>query len=643
MANKQKDPATFVLSSEVQKRLVQYANAILMEHKRTLELRIKMEVIDKAYARYIETGSAEDGEVQCNVLGDDNIIAPIVVSQVDSMVAYLADVFLSGAPLFPVVSTPAKRKHAEQLETLIDDHALLGGYGRQLLLFLRDAVKYNFSAIEADWTAIDQFNIADDISSSTGRKLDRKSKKFTKLRRLDPYNTIYDRTVAPGDVSLEGDYAGDIQILSRTKLKRVLNKLSEAKEAYNVVEAMKDGGYTNGGASANYHIHPTVSSYVTPRTPDSGVNWHRYLTGKEEKMIVGPDNYELVTLYVRIIPSEFGMAGIPQPNTPQIWKLRIVNSSILISAKRIVSAYDALPILFGQPLEDGLGYQTKSIAEGEIPIQEAATTLFNIRFAAARRAVSDRALYDPDMIAPADINAPVPAPKIPVRGSAMKSDRGLTVAYQQIPFDTRGLETVIQDAAQLVDFSKQLSGINGPMQGQFQKGNKSVQEWSDTMGGSDNRLRLPALTLSIQVFMPLKELIKLNIFQYGEDAVVVSQRNGEEHSIKIDELRKQVLTFRMADGYTPKSKLASFEMLNMGMNLIMNSPMLQEAYGTSLPALFAHIMSLGGVKGLEEYAPEVASAPMTTPTNLGINALQAPATVPVTQTPSQTSIDAPIV
>ena len=61
-------------------------------------------------------------------------------------------------------------------------------------------------------------------------------------------------------------------------------------------------------------------------------------------------------------------------NTPQVFKFLIINGSVVICAKRVISAYDLLPILFGQPFEDGLGYQTKSIAEGSIPIQEAANT-----------------------------------------------------------------------------------------------------------------------------------------------------------------------------------------------------------------------------------------------------------------------------
>lgn len=606
-------PNTMQISKDVQKALVGYAQGILSLRNRSNEMFDKMSMIDKAYARYTGKKGANgadgvDGGVVCDAMGTDSVVAPIVVSQVDSMVAYLADVFLSGSPLFPVVSTPAKRKWAEQLETLVDDHANLGGYARQILIFFRDAVKYNIAAIETDWDMIDQFTVSSDWQADTGRKLDKTGKYYTKLKRWDPYNTIWDQSVTPGDISKEGDYAGHIEIISKTKLKRLLNKYSASRECYNATEAMaiNNPGVAGAPLSMHYRTHPTVSDYISATRPGQNTDWEAYMTGNSNKgireTIAGGKSVELLTLYARIVPSDFSMGG-PQPNTPQIWKMVFVNGTILVHARRILSAQDCLPVLFGQPQEDGLGYQTKSTAEGEIGIQQAVTTLFDIRFAAARRSVSDRALYDPDMIKPTDINAKVPAPKIPVRINSL-SQRKLSDAYEQIPFDARGTESTITDAATLVDFSKQLSGLNAPQQGQFQKGNKSVTEWNDTMGGSDNRLRLPALTLEHQVFAPMKSIIALNIFQYGEDVQVVSQKTGDVIDIKIDELRQQVLSFRVADGYTPKSKLASTEMLTQGLTIIMQSPVLQSAYGAMLPNMFAHMMSLGGVKGLEEYSPQ---------------------------------------
>jgi len=641
MAKKATTPATaqFIPSAESQEKLTQYLEMIITDHKRTSEYIDKMEAVDVAYARYISNvdpntgvarGEGIDAATQpVGVVNMPSTTPPVVVSQVDSMVAYLADTFLSGYPIFPVVSNPSNRQYAEQLETLIDDHATIGGYARQLLIFFKDGVKYNLSAIELCWDSIDKYTSVDNLIDPGKKAVSRDNKSFNKITRLDPYNTIWDKTVPPGDVSTQGDFAGYVEIKTRTRLKRLLNRLGNDGKAFNIREALA----SSGNVDNVYRKPPQISDYITARAPTTSMNWAVYLTGKDfdnNQASVG-DNFEVITVYARIIPDDFNMS-VPMPKTPQIWKLMFVNR-ILVQADRIISAYDVLPILFGQPLEDGLGYQTQSIAESNIPFQEAAKTLFNIRFNAARRAVSDRALYDPNIIASSDINAPVPAAKIPVKSNSL-SNKTIAEAYHQIPFDPRGTDSALQDGMMVVNFGKELSGLNSPMQGQFQKGNKSVKEWNDTMGGADARLRMPALTLEFQVFMPLKEMIKLNIFQYGADAELVSQKTGDIISININELRDKVLAFRIADGYTPKSKLAGTESIMALIQMIGQSQPLQMAYGAALPQVFAHLAQLMGVRGLEEYNPP-QQAPNVAASNL------APSNAPnmMVQSPSEESVE----
>lgn len=617
MATRQETP-TIKLSANSQKSILQFAKKVLEYHvSNNTEIREKMDIIDRAYARYKElvaqgtTDGGVDiraGDVTCDVFDTkDKVTPPIVVSQVDAYVAYLADVFLSGTPLFPVVSTPAYKQYAEQLETLMDDHAQLGGYVREFLMFLRDGVKYNFCGIEVEWDALEQYSSLADYMTGTGSALQKNDKFYNKVKRLDPRNIVRDPTVLPGELSKEGDYAGYIERLSMTKMKRKLIKLQKQGRAFNIKSAMDSGqiaAVTDGTFA--YAAEPQISNYVTNNGYHTkfGVDWDAWAEGK----VAGRKNpsygamYEVLHLYARIIPSDHGIIS-PQPNTPQIWKIIVVNNQHVVACYRVISAYDYLPILIGQPLEDGFGQQTQSVAEGEIPFQEAAETLFNIRFASARRAVSDRALYNSNYIKPAHVNSKSAAPKIPVNISAL-NPISLDQIYRQIPFDMRGTESTIQDAQTIVQFSKELHGLNGPRMGQFQKGNKSVTEWNDTMGGSDARLRLPALTLEYQVFAPFKSIAVLNIFQYGDDAELVSQKTGEIVKINIAELRKRVLSFRLADGYNPKAKLASMDMIVQGMQMIQQSPVLQQAYGSNLPAMFAHMMQLAGVRGLEEYDPK---------------------------------------
>src|SRR3990167_9445756 len=237
------------LSAQAQREVINFVQGVLTAHKSQAELMDKMDAIDIAYARYkAPEGDTNDGvdrrnEVGCgNIFDSDDVTPPLVVSQVDSYTAYLADVFLSGYPLFPVVSNPTNKKYAEQLETLLDDHANIGGYVRQLLLFLRNGIKYNFSAIEVDWDAIDQFSVIGDFTSEAGQRIDRAQKFFTKIKNLNMRNVVRDPDVPVGDIAEQGDYAGYIELISKTKLKRLLNKLTKSGEVYNADKAMMSGG-----------------------------------------------------------------------------------------------------------------------------------------------------------------------------------------------------------------------------------------------------------------------------------------------------------------------------------------------------------------------------------------------------------------
>jgi len=627
------------IKKEAQNSLLNFVRRVTEYHvQNSTELHEKMDIIDRAYARY--TGDAEavmtDGgvdvraaDMSCDIFNTgDKITPPVVVSQVDSYVAYLADVFCTGSPLFPVVSSPSTRVWAEQLETLLDDHASLGGYARQLLMFLRDAVKYNYSGLEVDWDAISQYSTLSDYLSGTGRALENKDKFFNRLKRINPRNIIRDASVLPGDVAEHGDYVGYIERISMTQMKKYLIKMDKQGRAFNITEAMNSGylGGTYNGTNV-YTENPQISEYVSKDgyTNKRGVDWDAYAAGgtgalKKRSPSYG-NQYEKVVLYARIIPADHGIVS-PQPNTPQIWRIVVVNNQHVVAAHRIISAYDYLPMLIGQPMEDGFGDQTQSVAEGEIPFQDGAAKLFNIRFAAARRSVSDRALYNSNVIKGKDVNSRAAAPKIPVNINPLTPGMTLDSVYKQIPFDMRGTESTIQDAQTMIGFSKELHGLNNAKMGQFQKGNKSVTEWNDTMGGADNRLRLPALVLEYQVFAPMKSMMTLNIFQNGENVDLVSQKTGEVVKINIDELRKHALSFKIADGYSPKSKLASTDMIGTGMQMIGQSQVLQAEFGKMLPGMFIHLMSLGGVKGLEEYDPSKAP-PAAAPPGLQDASLQA--------------------
>jgi hypothetical protein len=119
------------LSAKTQELVLRFCTDVLTEHKKHEDYYLKMEAIDEAFARYIASRDPKTGEVQgegidaatvhTGVFNVPSTVPPIVVSQVESMVGYLSEVFLSGSPLFPIVSNPANS------QTLIGDVCLTGG------------------------------------------------------------------------------------------------------------------------------------------------------------------------------------------------------------------------------------------------------------------------------------------------------------------------------------------------------------------------------------------------------------------------------------------------------------------------------------------------------------------------------------
>jgi hypothetical protein len=591
-----------------------YLQGILAVHKQYDYFRNKAREIDKAYYRFQEEEDRKAGNVRCGV-DIDNIEVPVVVSQVDSYVGYLADVYLSGYPIFPVVSSPKDVAEAEMLEAIIDTHATLGGYARQFLMHFRDGIKYNLNFIEHEWDTIDQFSVMSSyLKPSEAAKLEQTEPKLTKIKRLDPYNAIFDaRVMNPADVAFDGEFAGYVELYPRIPLKRFINKHSKSGNLYRIKESLESkwGGFTTVSGGGNYYPHPDVNILINSKRPTEGgreFNWADYLgftpnTAKGGRIDYSAV-YERATFYCRIIPSEFGI-DVSRPNSPQIWKFILINGQHLLYARRVYTAFDLLPILIGQPLEDGFAVQTQSIAESQVSMQAIASSLFNIRLASARRAVSDRALYDSTLINQDDINSPVAAPKIPVRLSGL-NEKTLKDAYYQIPFNDAGTQSVLGDLRATMEFADILSGLNKPMKGQFQKGNKSVQEWQDTMGGADNRTRLPALCIEMQIMMPLKENIKLNIYQHQPAGIYQASKSGAVYDIdaaKIQILRDKVMSFRLADGYTPKSKLASTEFIMQLLQAISQNELLAQSWGTGLAGMVAHLAQLGGVRDLQQYLP----------------------------------------
>lgn len=582
-------------------------------NSRNEELRNKMDEIDKAYARYLNAQDRKDlvnleryGKVACKT-SLSPVVSPIVISQVQSMVAYLSEVYLTGYPTFPVVSTPEYRKQAEALEGIIQDHLTMSQSIPEMQLIFNYGARYNLLAWDTVWKPISSYNptkqVTDLAPGSTTLKIDYKH--INSIKSINLRNCHWDRSTELGKVATEGSYAGYTELWNRIKLKSFLNYLSsENKLTY--AKAVDDA-LASPINPVDFHEDPEISNYIT-NDPNQDKNWDTFggfttdvPDGLRQVSRNAEGVYCVSKMYLRILPSDFVMADVPNKNHVQIWVAYLVNRDVVISLEPYVGPYDTFGMGLSPLIEDGMQLQTQGYGEMAMPLQDTVTRLMNIRFQAANRALQDRALYNPEMIRAADINSPFMGSKIPVAPAALMNNT-MDAAYKQIPFDGRGTENVVADAMMITDWQKELSGQNNASRGQFTKGNRTLGEFDSIMGNSENRQRLPALVVEHRMMTPIKAALKLNILMFGEDTEVISPRTNQPINISIEELQQLNLQFEVGDGFTPKSKIANTDFLVAGLNMVAQSPALQQTFGAQLPGMFAHIMTLGGVRGFDSYA-----------------------------------------
>lgn len=589
------------LTRAAQKAFLAYYDSIQLRTNTTRgEFRARYEQNDKDYQREVDRTQEQIRAKAANKLGDtnrfQNIVIPVVMPQVETAVTYQTSVFLTGLPIFGTVASPAFIDEALQIETILENQSKKGGWVRELMLSFRDGAKYNLAPVEVTWAS----EVTYSIDTNTAKNLKEGTPKETiwsgnKITRWDPYNTFMDTTVAPTEVYKKGEFIGRTEVMSRIALKTFIASLPD-KIVANINEAfVSSTNLQSPGTSGdrNYYIpsiNPEISENDLLSTGDTNwLKWAGLSSTTKNKNLDFKGSYEVTTLYCKVLPAEFSQK-VSNSNTPQIYKLIIVNHSVIIYAEVQTNAHAYLPVLIGQPLEDGLGYQTKSLAENGAPFQQLASAFMNSIIASKRRAISDRTIYDPSRITSAAINSANPSAKIPVRPAAY--GKNVSDAVHAFPYKEDQNANSMQQVQVLIGLANQLSGQNQASQGQFVKGNKTLQEFESVMANANGRDQMSSILLEAQLFTPMKEILKINILQFqGGDSVY---NRDKKRVIEIDPvaLRKAVLEFKVTDGLTPASKLIGAEAFGVALQVIGSSPEIGAGY--NLPPMFSYLMKTQG-------------------------------------------------
>lgn len=600
----------FFPHKKAQEAIVAFYQECLSSVTKQYALREMLRNIDLAYMREIDRTEDTLKTAYVESRGDPtkfrNMILPVIMPQVESAVAYQASVFLSGYPLFSTVTRPGLEDVALQMDAVIEDQQVRGDWYTEFTQSFRDGFKYNLMGVEVDWKK--RVSYAPDGAAGMKELM----WQGNSVRRLDMYNTFWDTRVAPRKVASDGEFAGYIELMSRIQLKKFL---AELPYRMNVTEAFESGvtnsgGYVGTGGYEHYYLPElnlesgVLGNSAELRKDTNWLAWAGIVDDHRRPSINYGNSFTVQTIYGRILPSDFGFRGVPGANIPQVWKFILVNGKIVVYAEKLTNAHDLLPMLFAQPLDDGLTYQTKSYAQNLAPIQSITSAVANLSIAARRRSVADRMLYDSARISAGHINNDQPAARIPVKPSV--SGQPLSAAVYQLPFEDGQFQHNQAELQGYLTYGNMITGLNPARQGQFVKGNKTRFEFAEVMGNANSRDQLISLGLEGSYFTPIKEILKVNILQYQPQETILSAQTRQEVSVDPVELREAIIAFKLSDGLNPADKMIDGQTFEGALQVISQSPQLAAEY--NLGPAFSYLMKSRGadISAFEKSPQQVA-------------------------------------
>jgi len=586
---------SLILPDTIQLKVVNYMNDCRQRFDFATR-RYQYERIDKAMQ--LESDSrrkAKNNRDQRLDYYDDTEVA-LVGPAVDTVKGFLVDLFLSSHHIFEAVPSESEDiSISQQVDAINERDSKDYAWTRNFTLAFGDLAKYNKAAIEVDWdTELVQSLGTNTQGAKSQREVSEVPRSGNRIRRLDVYNQYHDQLVEVSEVHRYGEYSGYDEKISMIELvRRIRNLKAQGKAVMNHISCFSAPASISGVDYYRPVIVPDAPQTENGAGSWSG-DWTTYFNSdsklfKDEDGNVRPTNeYIWTCLYARIIPSMFGITGVPNPDNVHIYRMYKVGNT-LIAMERMNNVHNYFNIVTAQVKEEGIGEQVKSDAALVIPLQNLATKLYDARLTGLARHTGNKFAYVQGVVDPASLTHP----SLPVAVKPNMLIKDPLQAIKQFPFEDRMGVNFHQEINHVRSQAQEITRLNRAQMGQFQKGNKTASEFNETMNNADSELRTFGLMFENIVMEPIKTMIKANISQYQEPEEIVSLM-GNKVEVNPLLLSTKVINFKLADGLTRKEQVINVDALNMAYQNLINNPPLAAQF--DMAGMYVYMVEVMGAK-----------------------------------------------
>lgn len=537
--------------------------------------------------------------------------------------------FLGKQAIFQMTSSgadPTNLEESAKFNTIFQDQQRELKWRTHLMKALVDVSKYNFCAVDASWVFRKHYNlVADTEANKSGQNVKNTEVKWsgTQLKQLDLYNFLFDHEVDLEDFSAQGDWAGYIESYSQSALKSLVDELKADPEMDVYTSNPNNPAWnlfsTSTGINDTLNLDFRSPDVVTRGSENSEmqkVDWVKHSSGTETWAKGRNGNpskgYTVAKFIVKVVPGSFGI-GTNDILTDDVayYTIYLLEGNWVLASRKHTNLHGKMPIVIGQTDSDSLRYNTSGPTQVALPYQKTAKQMQDRLLAAADRAIGDRAIFDSKYISEDDMKTKVPDPKIALRKSLLGT-KSIQQVYWQIPFNAGEVFRLGAYINDVQESGRKAAGINSAQSGQFVPGNKTLEEYNDTMVNANDKLYVRALFLESGFFVDIKQIIKLNVIQYQQRATIYSEELKDVVDIKPSELYKARVHFQVADALMPSKFMLSPNVQQQLLQYLGMAPQVFEGY--DVPRLIGYILTQSNGLPLEDFKlQQGAQAPQSSP------------------------------
>ncbi len=549
-------------------KLLEYLQQRLLVGKQQRDAKLeRMCQIDRDVAGWMRL-SEEDKKRKVKKAKDGTPAAmqmnlPLTFVHLDDMMTYFAATFSPNRGMFYHTGKPDEASEANQIVTLMNNHAIYAGYYRETLLTTLNIMKYNLGGFHCHW------------ASDSGPKLQKNAQnqdvlttelkwQGNRIEALDMYNTCWDPSVHPTKLAVDGEWCATFKMRSHYWLK----SKASASVFFNVEDLLEsDSGIQN----ATYYRNPPQAAKLTEDEMVAGLDYGSWFS--ETPDYAQASGFELAEIHIRLNPTEFGLiegtaAQRQLRNRYEVWRFTVANDMRIIDATYMNNIHGQLPFYLGVINDDLMGQSQKAVSEIITPLQDFASFLLNIHINANRRNVWGLTVYDPTMvdlgaIPPGEVNA-----QVPLKAAGYGKDVRTAIWRDSALLDTK---QTMGDLESVMGIINQFFPTQG-LPGQIASIDRAVDsQVAAVQQGANRRMHKTARLLDDTLFRGLRFACYYNIIQYQPDNVTVNDFYGRQITISLDKLRMTDLPFIIGQGLKALDRQAAASALqNLIFALIQN-------------------------------------------------------------------------